>query len=293
MVSTEMVNTEDKHQAMLDLAYLYENMIMRNRSNGGYETGVEALWRFCEMFNIDIVIMYVHMGCKSMSGYHGLFEEEARKHGIHLIWVTHNLMCPEDGTRRDMRTEINRYMRTVFRKSRLTCHLRILTILRVVRSVDAAYVAGKDSRMKYFGGCDAGSTYTKCVIIDENGKIAAAVTKRSRINPVLSAKDALDEAVSQVDGLNSAEELTYLIGTGYGRNKVPFADENISEISCHAMGVHVTAPSVKAIIDIGGQDVKGIAIDTDGTVLNFAMNDKCAAGTGRFLNLWQEHLRCL
>ena len=148
--------------------------------------------------------------------------------------------------------------------------------------MDAAYVAGKDSRMKYFGGCDAGSTYTKCVIIDENGKIAAAVTKRSRINPVLSAKDALDEAVSQVDGLNSAEELTYLIGTGYGRNKVPFADENISEISCHAMGVHVTAPSVKAIIDIGGQDVKGIAIDTDGTVLNIAMNDKCAAGTGRF-----------
>ena len=143
-------------------------------------------------------------------------------------------------------------------------------------------VAGKDSRMKYFGGCDAGSTYTKCVIIDENGKILAAVTKRSRINPVLSAKDALDEAVSQVDGLNSAEELTYLIGTGYGRNKVPFADENISEISCHAMGVHVTDPSVKAIIDIGGQDVKGIAIDTDGTVLNFAMNDKCAAGTGRF-----------
>lgn len=146
----------------------------------------------------------------------------------------------------------------------------------------AAYVAGKDCRMKYFGGCDAGSTYTKCVIIDENGKIASAVTKRSRINPVLSAKDALDEAVSQVDGLNSAEELTYLIGTGYGRNKVPFADENISEISCHAMGVHVTDPSVKAIIDIGGQDVKGIAIDTDGTVLNFAMNDKCAAGTGRF-----------
>ena len=148
--------------------------------------------------------------------------------------------------------------------------------------MDAAYVAGKDSRMKYFGGCDAGSTYTKCVIIDENGKILAAVTKRSRINPVLSAKDALDEAVSQVDGLNSAEELTYLIGTGYGRNKVPFADDNISEISCHAMGVHVTDPSVKAIIDIGGQDVKGIAIDTDGTVLNFAMNDKCAAGTGRF-----------
>ena len=136
--------------------------------------------------------------------------------------------------------------------------------------------------MNYFGGCDAGSTYTKCVIIDENGKIAAAITSKSRINPVLSARDALDAAVGEVADLNTAEDLTYLVGTGYGRNKVPFADENISEISCHAMGVHTVDPTVKAIVDIGGQDVKGIAVDEDGTVLNFAMNDKCAAGTGRF-----------
>ena len=135
--------------------------------------------------------------------------------------------------------------------------------------------------MKYFGGCDVGSTYTKCVILDENGKIVADVTNRSKINPVQSAEIALKDACDQVEGV-TPEKLTYLIGTGYGRNKVPFADENISEISCHAMGVHVTNPSVKAIIDIGGQDVKGIAIDTDGTVKNFAMNDKCAAGTGRF-----------
>ena len=136
--------------------------------------------------------------------------------------------------------------------------------------------------MKYFGGCDVGSTYAKCVILDENGKIIADATVRSKINPVKSAELALGEAISKVPELSSPEDLTYLIGTGYGRNKVPFADENISEISCHAMGVHVTDPSVKAIIDIGGQDVKGIAIDTDGTVKNFAMNDKCAAGTGRF-----------
>lgn len=136
--------------------------------------------------------------------------------------------------------------------------------------------------MRYFGGCDAGSTYTKCVIIDENSTIVASVTNRSRINPVLSAEAALNEAVSQVEGLHSPQDLGYLVGTGYGRNKVPFADENISEISCHAMGVHMADPGVHAVIDIGGQDVKGIAIDTDGTVLNFAMNDKCAAGTGRF-----------
>ena len=136
--------------------------------------------------------------------------------------------------------------------------------------------------MRYFGGCDAGSTYTKCVILDEEGRIAASVTNKSRINPVLSAQAALDEAIAQIDGLESAEQLAYLVGTGYGRNKVPFADENISEISCHAMGVHAADPNVRAVIDIGGQDVKGIAVDTDGTVLDFAMNDKCAAGTGRF-----------
>ena len=136
--------------------------------------------------------------------------------------------------------------------------------------------------MKYYGGCDVGSTYTKAVILDENGKICADTTIRSKINSEVSAKLAMEEVLNKV-GLKSSEELGYLIGTGYGRNKVPFADENISEISCHAMGVHVADPSVKAIIDIGGQDVKGIAVDKDGTVLNFAMNDKCAAGTGRFL----------
>ena len=135
--------------------------------------------------------------------------------------------------------------------------------------------------MKYFGGCDVGSTYTKAVIVDENGKIVADTTMKSKINAEESAKLAMAEVLKQV-GLEKSEDLAYLIGTGYGRNKVPFADENISEISCHAMGVHVTNPNVKAIIDIGGQDIKGISIDADGTVKNFAMNDKCAAGTGRF-----------
>ena len=114
--------------------------------------------------------------------------------------------------------------------------------------------------MKYFGGCDVGSTYTKAVILDEDGKMLADTTIRSKINSEQSAIAAMDEVLKKV-GLNSSKELAYLIGTGYGRNKVPF---------------------VKAIIDIGGQDVKGISIDTDGTVKNFAMNDKCAAGTGRF-----------
>lgn len=134
---------------------------------------------------------------------------------------------------------------------------------------------------KYFGGCDVGSTYTKTVILDEDGKIVSSDTLKSKINAEESAKVGLSNALNGA-GLKSLDELTYLIGTGYGRNKVPQAQENISEISCHAMGVHVTDPTVRSIIDIGGQDVKGISVDTDGTVKSFAMNDKCAAGTGRF-----------
>lgn len=136
--------------------------------------------------------------------------------------------------------------------------------------------------MKYFGGCDVGSTYTKCVVLGEDGVIASAVTIRSKMNSEQSASAALEQAIAAVKGISKISDLSYLIGTGYGRNKVPQAHENISEISCHAMGVHVTNPNVKAIIDIGGQDVKGISIDTDGTVKAFSMNDKCAAGTGRF-----------
>ncbi len=120
--------------------------------------------------------------------------------------------------------------------------------------------------MKYFGGCDVGSTYTKAVILDENGKMVADTTIKSKINSEQSAIAAMDEVIAKVPELKSSKDLAYLIG----------------EISCHAMGVHVTDPSVKAIIDIGGQDVKGISVDTDGTVKNFAMNDKCSAGTGRF-----------
>lgn len=123
LCSTRQINTEDKDKALYDLAHLYEKMIMRSRSNGGYEVGVADLFRFCEFFNADMIIMYAHMGCKSMSGYHGIFEEEARKRGIHLVWVTHGLMEVRCVGRKDMRMEVNRYMRTVLREEPLDATL--------------------------------------------------------------------------------------------------------------------------------------------------------------------------
>ncbi len=137
--------------------------------------------------------------------------------------------------------------------------------------------------MKFFAGCDVGSTYTKTVVLDETGKMVGSSTIRSKINPVETANLGISEAIKDIPEIaGDPKKIDYLVGTGYGRNKVPFADENVSEISCHAMGVHVTNKDVDAIIDIGGQDVKGISLNPDGTVRNFAMNDKCAAGTGRF-----------
>ena len=120
--------------------------------------------------------------------------------------------------------------------------------------------------------------------------IVAANTIKSKINSAQSAKAGLDQAIADA-GLKEISDLTYLIGTGYGRNKVPQADENISEISCHAMGVHVTDPSVRAIIDIGGQDAKVLSLNEEGRMVNFVMNDKCAAGTGRFLDVMANILK--
>lgn len=131
-------------------------------------------------------------------------------------------------------------------------------------------------------GCDVGSTYGKTVIMDLDGKVLGSSIVRSKIDPEETSKLAVAEAMKDIEGITDTSDFAYLVGTGYGRNRVPFANENISEISCHAMGVHITNPNVRTIIDIGGQDLKGISVDTDGSVKHFAMNDKCAAGTGRF-----------
>ncbi len=135
---------------------------------------------------------------------------------------------------------------------------------------------------KYFCGCDVGSTYGKSVVLNEQGDIMATAIVRSKMDPEITSRETIMETMKKVKEIDKIQDFDYIIGTGYGRNKVSFAHENISEISCHAMGVHVTNPRIRTIIDIGGQDVKGISVDTDGTVRNFAMNDKCAAGTGKF-----------
>lgn len=134
----------------------------------------------------------------------------------------------------------------------------------------------------YVCGCDVGSTFGKAVIMDLDGTIVCDATIRSKINPEDTSDLVIAKAIESSGQDIKRDDIQYLVGTGYGRTRILGADENISEISCHAMGVHHTNPGVHTILDIGGQDIKAISLDDDGQVDNFAMNDKCAAGTGRF-----------
>ena len=94
---TELVTEdtpENREQAYYDMAWLTENMIMRNRTHGGYKVLLDELWEYCKEFNADMVVLWEHMSCKALDGMHGMFEERAREYGIHLVWVSHDLFAP-------------------------------------------------------------------------------------------------------------------------------------------------------------------------------------------------------
>jgi len=139
-------------------------------------------------------------------------------------------------------------------------------------------------------GIDIGSATGKAVVI-KDGDIVGKQIIKSTVNPLTTAEEVLSKALAQA-GLPSVDHLENVICTGYGRLKIPFASENISEITCHAKGAHWLAPNVRTVIDIGGQDCKVISVSPKGTVLEFVMNDRCAAGTGRFFEAMARALNC-
>lgn len=132
-------------------------------------------------------------------------------------------------------------------------------------------------------GIDIGSICTKAVIIDDQGRILAYSIIRSGFVFKKAAADCLNEAL-QSAGL-SLSDVGYIVSTGYGRSHVEFAGKEVTEITCHARGAKTLLPEIHTIIDIGGQDSKVIYVDDNGAVTKFVMNDKCAAGTGRFLEV--------
>lgn len=132
-------------------------------------------------------------------------------------------------------------------------------------------------------GVDIGSVTAKAVVIDSDFHVASYKVLQGKIVDEAAAITALQQALNDVH-LTDAE-VGFLVTTGYGRNMVDFGNKSITEISCHARGAQLLFPNVRTVIDIGGQYSKVIILSDEGVVVNFAMNDKCAAGTGRFLDV--------
>ena len=142
---------------------------------------------------------------------------------------------------------------------------------------------GKTMGKGYFAGIDSGSTSTDVVILDRDRNMVAGIILPTGAGAALGAERALEEALKE-SGLERSD-IDAMVTTGYGRTAIRDGDKSITEITCHARGAHYLDPQVRTVIDIGGQDSKVIRLNEDGSVANFVMNDKCAAGTGRFLEM--------
>lgn len=138
------------------------------------------------------------------------------------------------------------------------------------------------SSSKVVAGVDIGAATAKAVLMNGEGLLASAILPTGH-SVAKSGEMVLRNVLEQVSA--SLDDLRYIVSTGYGRRAVTFAHRAVTEIICHGAGVYSTMPQAKTIIDIGGQDSKVIALDEKGQVSNFAMNEKCAAGTGRFLEV--------
>lgn len=163
---------------------------------------------------------------------------------------------------------------------------QLLTRLEAfAESIDLERTERKEKKMGkgYFAGIDSGSTSTDVVILDKDCHIVTGIILPTGAGAAVGAERALEEALKEA-GLEK-EDIDALVTTGYGRGAIQSGDKSITEITCHARGAHYLDPAVRTVIDIGGQDSKVIRLDENGGVVNFVMNDKCAAGTGRFLEM--------
>ncbi len=137
-------------------------------------------------------------------------------------------------------------------------------------------------------GIDIGSTYTKAVLLDESRAVRATAIRRSGYKPSTAASSVFDDLIANAAVARS--DVTYIATTGYGRYMVPFRHTQITELTCHAVATGYHFPNVRTILDIGGQDIKAIRVDDLGRVRAFRLNDKCAAGTGAFLEKTARYL---
>jgi predicted CoA-substrate-specific enzyme activase len=132
-------------------------------------------------------------------------------------------------------------------------------------------------------GIDVGAVTAKAVILNDGGQILGSAISATGSDSKKAGQQVMERALKKA-GIE-LEMVDFIIGTGYGRFNLPFVSREVTEVSCHAKGAHHLFSDTRTVIDIGGQDVKAIRLNDQGEVLDFVMNDKCAAGTGRFLEV--------
>lgn len=137
-------------------------------------------------------------------------------------------------------------------------------------------------------GIDVGAVSAKTVILNDEEGILASNVVSTGSDSKKAAEKTMEKALN--DSKTKLEQVSYIIASGYGRFNIPFATRQVTEITCHAKGAHFLYPDTRMVIDIGGQDCKAIRVNSDGEVISFIMNDKCAAGTGRFLEVMAQVL---
>jgi predicted CoA-substrate-specific enzyme activase len=139
-----------------------------------------------------------------------------------------------------------------------------------------------------YAGIDAGSISTDVVLLDSDRAVVGSAVIATGASIRRASQEALEAALSAAEA--SEADIVFTVATGYGRDRVESADQRVTEITCHAKGAHHLFPEALTVLDIGGQDSKVIRLGRDGKVVDFAMNDKCAAGTGRFLEVMARTL---
>ncbi len=164
---------------------------------------------------------------------------------------------------------------------------RIGAFIEKIRKNQTEYSDGYSGK-QLFAGIDSGSTTTNVVLIDKNKNIMFSETSPTGTNVKQTAKLLLEKGLKSLNA--TFNDLAFSIGTGYGRNIIDFVDDTVTEITCHARGARAFFTDIRSIIDVGGQDSKSIKLGDNGSVKDFAMNDKCAAGTGRFLEVMSNIL---
>lgn len=142
--------------------------------------------------------------------------------------------------------------------------------------------------MKYFAGLDVGSTYAKAALITADGELAAVGIRQTGFRLEEATQEALDDALTEVGA--TMDDIGYLASTGYGRNRIPFRDVQATDLTSQSWGTRFFFPGTMTVLDVGGQTMKALRLDEAGQVRSFRLNDKCAAGTGAFLEKTARYL---